>query len=197
MEELAYGLAEQVRQLNSVALKGTVEQTDYAMARVRVRSGDTLTGWIPWMTSRAGGDVDWSAPEIGEQVMVLCPSGDPANGVVLGAIYQTAHPANANKETIRRTTFDDGAVIEYDRENHALKVILPDNASVALSSSGGTMAVDLQGGITIKGDVTLEGDINQTGKITSSGDHVAGSISLQQHVHGGVQSGSGTTGAPT
>ncbi|RON87435.1 hypothetical protein BK635_05350 [Pseudomonas chlororaphis] len=38
--------------------------------------------------------------------------------------------------------------------------------------------------------------LTQTGKIVSQGDQVAGGISQIQHVHGGVQPGSGQTGAP-
>ncbi len=42
----------------------------------------------------------------------------------------------------------------------------------------------------------LTGDIVQEGSHTSTGDQVAGGISQIEHVHGGVQTGSGNTGAP-
>ena len=48
------------------------------------------------------------------------------------------------------------------------------------------------------GNITLTGDIIQTGSITSTADHVAGTISLQGHIHagdGGTGSGP-NTGAP-
>ncbi|MFJ2713849.1 phage baseplate assembly protein V [Pseudomonas sp. NPDC087346] len=38
--------------------------------------------------------------------------------------------------------------------------------------------------------------INQTGKIVSTGDQIAGGISQTNHMHVGVQPGSGQTGAP-
>ncbi|WP_449102179.1 phage baseplate assembly protein V [Pseudomonas extremaustralis] len=38
--------------------------------------------------------------------------------------------------------------------------------------------------------------INQTGEIVSQGDQVAGGVSQINHVHGGVQAGSGQSGAP-
>ena len=39
-------------------------------------------------------------------------------------------------------------------------------------------------------------DANFNGNITATGDIRAGAISLESHVHSGVQTGSGNTGAP-
>ena len=38
--------------------------------------------------------------------------------------------------------------------------------------------------------------INQTGEIVSQGDQVAGGVSQINHIHGGVQAGSGQSGVP-
>lgn len=46
------------------------------------------------------------------------------------------------------------------------------------------------------GGIQIDGDINVNGSIKTSGDVVAGSISLQGHIHGNVQGGNGTTGKP-
>lgn len=46
------------------------------------------------------------------------------------------------------------------------------------------------------GGIQIDGDINVNGSIKTSGDVVAGSISLQGHIHGNVQGGNGTTGRP-
>lgn len=45
--------------------------------------------------------------------------------------------------------------------------------------------------------VTVEGDLHVTGAGTFDGDVTAEGTSLHTHTHGGVQTGSGTTGAPT
>ncbi|SPD36570.1 hypothetical protein [Desulfovibrio sp. G11] len=45
-------------------------------------------------------------------------------------------------------------------------------------------------------NVKITGDIAQSGSMTSTGDHTAGGISLTQHSHTGVQTGSGSTGQP-
>jgi phage baseplate assembly protein V len=47
---------------------------------------------------------------------------------------------------------------------------------------------------TIEAAMTITGDISQDGAITSSGDHIAGGVSLDHHVHTGDSGG--TTGEP-
>lgn len=44
--------------------------------------------------------------------------------------------------------------------------------------------------------IKIEGDVEVTGTVTVSEDVVGGGKSLKNHVHGGVQAGSGQTGAP-
>lgn len=46
------------------------------------------------------------------------------------------------------------------------------------------------------GGIQIDGDINVNGSIKASKDIVAGSISLQGHIHGNVRSGDSTTGKP-
>ena len=47
------------------------------------------------------------------------------------------------------------------------------------------------------GTANITGSVNvKQGNVTVSGDVTAGSISLQKHVHGGVETGSSSTGAP-
>ena len=121
-EPTAFRLAELERRLDNLLRWGTVAQADYAAARVRVQSGDLLTGWIPWLTRRAAGDIDWWAPEVGEQVMLLSPCGDPAQAVCLPAVYQTAHPAPAAAPTVHRVAYADGTTIEYDRARGRLRI---------------------------------------------------------------------------
>lgn len=61
---------------------------------------------------------------------------------------------------------------------------LPADAVVIASEDGSVHLAVTSSGITIKGDVNVEGDVTANG------------ISLTQHVHGGVESGPGTTSAP-
>ena len=63
---------------------------------------------------------------------------------------------------------------------------------VAMSDS----EVEVIGDLNITGDVTVSGNIISTGTITAAVDVIGGGISLKNHVHGGVSTGSGTTGGP-
>lgn len=51
--------------------------------------------------------------------------------------------------------------------------------------------VTIDGSLTVNGPTTMNGDIDSTGTITNNGKNVGST-----HTHGGVQAGSGNTGAP-
>lgn len=157
MADLSYDITELDRRVANLLTLGTVLAADYGQARVRVRIGEIVTTWLPWMTHRAGGDSDWWAPEIGEQVMVLSPSGELAQGIVLLSLYSDAHPAPANEPTQHQSRYADGAVLEYNRESHHLKAHLP---------AGATAELIADGGVAIVGDVSVTGHITATGDIT-------------------------------
>jgi len=130
-----FDLSELARRLENLLRLGTIAQLDEAAARVRVQSGDLLTGWVPWLTRRAGPDSDWWAPEPGEQVLLLCPSGEPALGVALPAIYQTAHPAPGNVKTKRVVEFADGMKITYDRAAMKLTIDCPGEIEITCAGN--------------------------------------------------------------
>jgi len=178
---MSFDLTELDRRLSNLIRFGTIAQADYATAKVRVKAGDILTDWLPWMTQRAGGDISWHAPEVGEQVVILSPSGELNQGVVMAGLFQTAHPQPVNTPEKQHTLYKDGAVFEYDRQAHHLKAVLPAGATVELIADGG---------IAITGDITL------TGTLTASVDVIANGISLHNHKHGGVSVGSAKTDVP-
>lgn len=206
-QSLALTRTDQARRSANAVRLGTVAEVDPATARVRVQSGDNLSAWLPWTTQRAGGDRSWSAPDVGEQVVVACPDGDLAAGVVLGALYQDASPAPADSIDVHRTTYQDGAVVEYDRGGHKLTATLP---------GGGTAQIDAPAGVTVNGNVTVNGilvvtqgiqaaggagsTLQVTGRIEATEDVIAdadaSAISLISHLHDGVTPGGGNTGVP-
>lgn len=184
---MSFDVTELDRRISNLIRFGVIDQADYTLGKVRVKAGDILTGWIPWLTQSAGLDATWQAPEVGEQVVILAPSGELNQGVVLAGLYQTAYPQPVSSVEKTHAKFKDGAVIEYDRATHHLKAILP---------TGGTCAITADGGITIIGDITHTGNINTSGTVTAAVDCIGNGTSLHNHVHGGVQSGGSNTGAP-
>lgn len=182
--------AELERRLSGLLAIGSVTALKLdapAAPRARVRLDGQVSAWLPWLASRAGADRVWSAPAVGEQVLVACPGGDPATGVILGALFCQDHPAPADAGTVTRLVFDDGCTLDYDRETRELKAVLP---------AGGTARIEADGGITLAGDVTITGDVNVTGTVAADGDVTAGLISLTTHVHGGVTTGTQSTSPP-
>lgn len=186
-------IAQLNRLLENLVRLGTIAEVDHQAARVKVQSGRLFTGWLPWVAPRAGADREWHPPTVDEQVVLLSPSGQTANGVVLVGLFSDDHPANGDRAGLHRYTYADGAVIEYDSVAHHLRAILPAGGSTELVSPGG---ISITGDITHQGNYTQTGNQTVTGKVTVSDDVVARGISLVTHKHAGVTPGSGTTGAP-
>jgi phage baseplate assembly protein V len=167
----------------------TVVSVDHGSGRVVVSSGDVETDDIDWLERRMGKTRTWSPPSEGEQMLLLCPSGELAGGIVLGGVRQNERPhvGNSLRELIE---FDDGAVLAYDPEAHKLDVLLPDGATIEIKSTGGVSIDASSGGVSIKGDVSIEG------KLEATGDVVGADVSLKNHVHTGVAAGAALSGKP-
>ena len=186
-------IADILRRLENLIRLGTIAEVDPAAKRCRVNTGGLLTDWRPWIAERAGEDRSWDAPSVGEQCLLFSPSGEPALGVALVGLYSDQYPANDNSLNRHRRTYRDGAVIEYDTEAHALRATLPAGATAALTATGG---VTITGDVAIIGSLTASDGATITGTLNATVDVTADGISLVDHVHGGVQSGGGTTGGP-
>jgi phage baseplate assembly protein V len=165
-EPLEYRIAELERRLNNIVRYGTIAEADYPAARVRVQSGELLTGWLPWLTRRASNDTTWHAPEVGEQVLLISPCGDPAQAVALPAIYQNAHPQNGDRATLARLDFADGGFVEYARESGRLSINATGDTLITV---GGKADITVTGKTTVKSDL-VEIDGGGSVKGTVQGD---------------------------
>lgn len=125
---------EHSRRISNVIRYGVVKEADYAKALIRVelQDGELLSDWIPWITLRANNDRFWWAPEVGEVMLLLAPSGELANAVALPAAFSNENQ-NGDRPTVQRQTFEDGTVIEYDRASHTY--------TLDATASGGTVIV--------------------------------------------------------
>lgn len=221
---MSYEIQELNRRISELVKIGVIAEANESDTLFRVRCGNILTNWIPATAIRAGNDIDYWAPEIGEQVIVLSPAGNLSQGIIIGSLFQSKYPAPAPNKEIRRTVYKDGTIVEYDRAKHIqstkfcdgtlisydagthqLNIILTTAGKTELISKGGIHVVgkithegDLKrtGNEEIKGTLTRTGDENITGKIISTDDQIAGAISTMNHVHGGVMPGGGKTSKP-
>lgn len=178
---VAMNITDLIRRLDNLIRLGTIVAVDHEAARCTVTSGGLTVPNLPWLALRAGSSSDWDPPTVGEQCILFSPSGEPAQGVALVGLYSQQRPAPSNSATVRRRTYPDGAVIDYDHASHTLSATLPDGGKAQLAAPGG---------VSILGNVVI------TGRVTVSDDVVAAGISLVKHVHSGVQSGPSNTGEP-
>ena len=196
------------RRLSNLVRPGTVEAIDHAAARVRIRSGELITDWLPWLTARAAATGTWSPPTVGEQVLLLAPSGDLAAALVLPALYANAHPAPSASPNEHVIEFPDGATITY---NHAAGSLAVQGIKTLTIEADTLVTLDapatvVTGTLTVQGLLTYQAGLAGTGggagtTITGSITQTGGTLSsngivLATHTHSGVQPGGGSTGGP-
>jgi phage baseplate assembly protein V len=187
-------LAELARLIENLVRLGTVAAVQVQPPRVRVNTGNITTIWLPWLALRAGTSKEWDPPTVGEQVVLLSPSGVLAQGVALVGLFSDANPANGDREGLHRRTYPDGAVVEYDFVAHVLQATLPEGGVTNIVSTGG---INIDGPITHTGDYTQTGNQHVTGTVNVSEDVIAADISLRNHRTNGVTRGSAVSDGPT
>lgn len=186
-------LAALSRMLENLIRLGVIAEVQMVPPRVKVKTGELTTAWLPWLALRAGADREWDPPTVNEQVILFSPSGQLANGVVITGLPSDHIPANGSRPGLHRRTYADGTVIEYDSVAHHLNATLPDGGTTNLTSTGG---INIIGPINHQGDYNQTGNQNVVGLVTVSEDVVAAGISLVEHPHGGVLVGGAKTGKP-
>ncbi|MDN2671435.1 phage baseplate assembly protein V [Janthinobacterium sp. SUN026] len=214
-------LSDLTRLLQNLIRLGTIAEVKGAKARVRL--GPTLTTeWLKWVTPRAGNTRTWSAPTVGEQVIVFSPGGDLTRGIILPALYSQAFDAPEISDTIYTTHYPDGTVVQYDHAAHALTATLPGGtatiaADKVTSNAPSTICTGdlivmknliVKQSTTVEGATTLNGGVNAKagaagsvamavqGTVKATDDVLAGAISLAKHTHGGVKAGGDQSGGP-
>jgi phage baseplate assembly protein V len=135
MLENNFAISELQRKLANIIRIGLIKEVDYEKARVKVKIGEFLTDWLPWITSKAGEDISWLPPNIDEQVVVLSPLGELSLGIVLPAIYQQKYPLPECRETAHTFEFQDKSKVSYDKENHHLEITVADKITLKVGES--------------------------------------------------------------
>lgn len=138
---------------------GIVEDSKVGWAIVRFPDlGDMLSKWIPQVWMNTQDDKEYGTLDVGS--MVKCLMDDRLeDGCILGAIYSQADEPPVTDKDERGIKFADGGWVKYNRATGIATVIAPTK-------------------------VVLETPlVHATGDIHADGDVVAGSVSLQQHIH--------------
>lgn len=90
---MSMAAAETDRRLANGVMLGVVTAINPGAGRARVQIGDLASPELPVAQLRAGALSFWWMPSVGEQVVVACPSGDVAQGVVLASIFAGNAPS--------------------------------------------------------------------------------------------------------
>lgn len=179
-------------QVSNLIHRGLVVSVDLGHAVATVQVGEVQTAALPWLTARAGGDITWWAPDVGEHVAILCPSGSLSQGIILGSLYSGSKPAPGSSADQSITKYSDGTTITYDRAAHKLTVQavgdvvveatgdatvsakdISATAQVSATLTAQTATLAASGGLTINGDVALNGkfttDLKVAGNVKATG----------------------------
>ena len=144
-EQDGCALSDLAKRLANIIRIGSIFEINYQAAKARVRIGKLETDFLPWANANSGSNNSWNPPEIDEQVIILSPSGDLSQAVILPSLYK--NNASGSEQNIRSITYKDGSKISFD-------------------IGSGVLDLDLKGDIIIKvaGNANIEGDnINITG----------------------------------
>lgn len=114
LEEMRQDIGELYRRLSNIVLPGQITAVDAANHLCRFTHGSLTTGWVRWLTTRAGADRDWWCPSVGEQAVLFSPDGEPNQGWVLPAGYSNAFPAPDNDPARHVVAYADGMRIVHE-----------------------------------------------------------------------------------
>jgi phage baseplate assembly protein V len=155
------------RRIENIIRFGTIAEVDLAARRVRVQSGELLTDWLKWRTDRAGSTRTWNPPTIGEQVMILSPSGELGNGIVMPSIYSDAHDAPSDSADEHVTLYPDDARLSY---NHVTQVLNIAGIKDLTISATGNVNISNDGNAVLNTAGNVE--VMAGGKITHTGNTI-------------------------
>ena len=150
--EKNFDLVEAQRRIANLVMIGKVVEVDAVGIRARVQIGDMITALLPWVSQRAAVMNCWTAPAVGEQVLVISHNGDPAQGVIVASLHSAANPAPSQNSSLYKVVFSDGSYVEHNVETGAMKIGC--SGKVEIDADG-----DIQAVTAGKAQVTAVGDV--------------------------------------
>lgn len=115
-------IADILRRLENLIRIGTIADVDHDRALCRVSSGSLLTTWLPFLVRRAGSTKEWDPVSVGEQCVLLSPSGDIGTGCALVGLYSAANPACSADPAVHRIEWANGDFFEHNAASGALTI---------------------------------------------------------------------------
>jgi phage baseplate assembly protein V len=180
---MSYPVAEHDRMIAGLIKACFVVAVDLAASppACRVSDGQWVSAWVRWHSVAAGKARHWRAPSMGEQGVLVSPSGELAMGTFVPGLYGDAGPPPDNRDHVEVWRFDDGGSLVYDWQAKTYTIDLPSGASATIKVGASAFEVTpdqiraqasqiaLVGPVSIDGPLNVSGDINGAGKIIDAG----------------------------
>ena len=163
-EEQGFTLNDLGRRLANIIRIGTIFEIDFETAKARVKIGDLETNLLPWVNSNSVNNNSWNPPEIDEQVIILSPSGELNQAVILPSLYKSN--ISGNLPNIQSVTYKDGSKVTFDQALGNLTLDIKGNTIIKVAGNAQIEATN----ITLKGNTNLGGISGQP--IARVGDKV-------------------------
>lgn len=126
-------LVELSRRLENTIRIGTIFEVDHAAVRCRVQSGRLVSNWLRWLTLRAGETTTWDPPTVGEQCLILSPSGEAGNGIVLYGIDSNLIEPPSHEPALHKTLWPDGGFVQYDHDKSEYFLKVPADGRIIVN----------------------------------------------------------------
>ena len=188
---MSYASAEHDRMIAAMLLPCYVVAVDLASSppACRVSTGEWTSAWVRWHSVAAGKARHWRAPAIGEQGVLLSPSGQAGMGTFIPGLYGNAGPAPDNRDHVEVWRFDDGGSLVYDWQARSYSITLPQGGTVTLAVAGTSAVVTdstvtvTAGAISLIGPVNIEGTLSVTQDIIGQGKIIDTGGNTPNHTH--------------
>lgn len=163
------------RLLANMIRTGRVEQVRTGSAadpaRCRVRTGELLTTWVPWVSQAAGGNNQtrhWRIPAIGEPCLLLSPGGDLAQATALPGLFSDDMPQGAASEDVERHDFSELDFWEHNRPASTLRFEIA--AAIELKVGGSVLHITPEGTTLTTPELTVDSPASTfTGAVSVEG----------------------------
>lgn len=227
MSSEQFGASETDRRLSAMMIPGTISEVQLKPLRVRVSDGDGWTSALLRVFALSAGKVrTWRPPSIGEDAIILSPSGLPEQGLVIVGAFGNEFEQNDELDTITATDYPDGSRDSHEHEKKERTISIPAGGKLTLNVGASSLVIEdeqitlkttnlIVDNVlsTFKGMATVEklfrylggmtgaaGDSEntavQTGTIVIDGDVILNGISMAGHAH--IERGDGNlVGPPT
>lgn len=193
---MSYAAAQADRMLAGLVIPCYVVGVDLVAAKVRVSDGgDWTSAWVRWHAVAAGKARHWRAPSMGEQGVLVSPSGEPAQGTFVPGLYGNAGAPPDNRDHVEVWRFDDGGSLVYDWAAKSYTITLPSgtvNIVVGISkavitdtaiTAESTAITAKAPTITLQGNVEIAGALRVTGNILGLGTIMDTAGNSANHKH--------------